>query len=61
MKQIKRKAPEILWLAIAVLSLITAVHKTVNTGFGESWYFFVFVLLAVFMYYVRKSMRKNSE
>lgn len=57
----KKKAPEILWLTVAAVTLATAVHKTIYHGLAESWYFYAFVLIALLMYFIRKSMRKNTK
>ena len=55
------KAPEVMWIAVAVLSLVAAIHKTVNLGFKESWYFYGFVLIALLMWFVRNTVRKKRE
>ncbi|MCD4794131.1 MAG: hypothetical protein K8R54_12910 [Bacteroidales bacterium] len=57
----RSKANEILWLAIAVMSLIVAVHSTVNQSFSSAWYYYGFVLIALFMYLIRKNQRTNSN
>ncbi len=51
------KARELLWLAIAVMSMITGIHKTINVSFKESWYFFVFVIIALLMFFVWRNRR----
>ncbi|MEA2041197.1 MAG: hypothetical protein U9N85_01415 [Bacteroidota bacterium] len=55
------KGREILWMALSVFVFIAAIHKTVYQGFSESWLFFVLVAVALLMWYIRRSMRKNSE
>ena len=61
-KQAKRsKASEILWLAVAAMCLGTAIHKTIFVSFSSSWYFYVFVLVALFMYMIRRAGRKQKN
>jgi surface polysaccharide O-acyltransferase-like enzyme len=57
----RNKIPEILWIVVAAMALATGLHKSINEGFAESWYFFVFVIIALFMHRIRKKMRQNSE
>jgi hypothetical protein len=56
----RSKAKELLWLAIAVMSLIIAVHSSINKSFKESWYFYGFVLVALLFYHIWRNHRKNS-
>ena len=60
-KQKQSKAREILWLAVAAMSLATGVHKTIYHSFQESWYFFIFVLIALLMYFIRRNLRINEN
>ena len=57
----RSKASEILWLAVAVMSLGTAIHKTIFVSFSSSWYFYIFVLVALFMYMIRRNIRKHKS
>ncbi len=43
------------------LLLIMGVDVTASGGFGDSWYYFLFSLLAFAMYYFRRRMRFNSK
>jgi len=60
-KQTQSKAREILWLAVAAMSLATGVHKTIYYSFQESWYFFVFVLVAILMFFIWRNRRIGSR
>jgi hypothetical protein len=55
------KAPEILWIAVAVMSLGAAVHKTWFFGFRNSLLFYGFVFIASAMWLLRRLVRKNRE
>lgn len=55
------KAYEYLWLAVAAAALFTAVHKSINHGIAQSWYFYGFVFLALAMFLMRKKLRKKTE
>lgn len=61
MKARQSKAKEILWLAIAAMSLSTGVHKTIYHSFSESWYFFAFVLIALMMFLIWRNKRINEK
>jgi len=51
------KAREILWLAVSAMSLATGIHKTIYHSFQESWYFFIFVLVAILMFFIWRDRR----
>ncbi len=55
------KAREILWLAVAFMSLITAIHKTINVSFRESWYFYLFTVISLILYIIRRYLRKKEN
>ena len=55
------KASEILWAFIAIASLYAGVNKSIDHGISQSWYFFIFTLVAALMMYLKSRMRKNSE
>jgi hypothetical protein len=50
-----------LWMIIAIISLIAAVHRTIVLGFKESYIFYIFVLVAALMYLIRNYMSKNEK
>jgi len=60
-KQTQSKARELLWLTIAAMSFATGIHKTVFFSFQESWYFFVFVLVAIFMFFIWRNKRISGQ
>ncbi|MCF6366971.1 MAG: hypothetical protein L3J35_12320 [Bacteroidales bacterium] len=55
------KAKEILWLAVAAMSLATGIHKTINYSFLASWYYFIFVLVALSIFLVWRNKRINGR
>jgi hypothetical protein len=61
MSEKQSKAKEILWLAVALMSIFAAVHKTINHSFGSSWYFYLFTLISLLMYAVWRNKRLNDN
>jgi hypothetical protein len=55
------RAFEVLWLAVALMTILTGIHKSVNFGISTSWYFFGFTCLAVAMFLMRRAARRKSE
>lgn len=52
---------EIFWLITAILGFLAGVHYIWKFGFGKSYVFFVISLLALAMYFMRRSYRKRSN
>jgi 4-hydroxybenzoate polyprenyltransferase len=50
-----------LWMIVAILSLIAAIHRTVVMGFKESYIFYIFVLVALLMFWIRSYMSKKEK
>jgi len=48
---------EVVWFVLGGLMLFIAVDITLSSGFKESWYYFLFALLAFMIYYFRRKMR----
>jgi hypothetical protein len=48
---------EVLWFVLGGLMLLMGVDQAMKTGLGDSWYYFLFSLLAFAMYYFRRRMR----
>ncbi len=55
------KARELLWLAVAILSLSAGIHKTIFFSFKESWYFYLFFLISLILYKIHRNLRKKEE
>ncbi len=55
------KARELLWLAVAIMSLFAALHKTIYVSFKDSLLFYVFVLVALLLYFIRRNLRKKEH
>ncbi len=63
MKKKKKKinSLEILWFATAILCFIAAIHQTYREGFSKSYILFIFTVMAVIMYLLRRYMRINKK
>jgi len=48
---------EVVWFVLGGLMLFMAVDVTQQSGFGESWFYYLFSVLAFLMYYLRRRMR----
>jgi len=48
---------EVVWFVLGGLMLIMGVDVLRDSGFGESWYYFLFSLLAFAMYLFRRHTR----
>jgi len=60
----KQKLPfilEIIWLVVMVVSLGTAIHKTIDFGVIESIMLYVIAGIAGLMYVWRRYIRKLQE
>ena len=52
---------EVVWFVLGGLMLFMAVDVTMSSGIAESWYYFLFSLLALAMYFLRRRMRINRR
>ena len=60
----KRKLPyllEIVWLLVAIFSILFAIVRTFSLGFKENIMLYVITLLAFLMYGFRRYLRKTRE
>jgi len=60
----KRNLPfylEMMWLLVAISSLLFAVYRSSNVGFNESIMLYVIAALASLMYGSRRYLRKTQE
>jgi hypothetical protein len=48
---------EVVWFVLGGLMLIMGVDLLRDSGFSESWYYFLFSLLAFAMYFFRRRSR----
>jgi hypothetical protein len=53
----RTKIREYVWLVLTVLCFAAAIHQTFKLGFSESYVFFIFAVMAFFMYYIRRTLR----
>jgi hypothetical protein len=52
---------EVVWFVLGGLLLIMGVDMTTGSGIGESWYYFLFSLLAFAMYFFRRRVRLKHK
>jgi len=52
---------ELIWLALSLFCLGLGIWATSNTGFSKSYMFFVLAVIALLMYFLRRSRRKRME
>ncbi|RXQ89891.1 hypothetical protein EO244_13995 [Ancylomarina salipaludis] len=60
----KQKLPfvlEIIWLLVAIISILFAIVRTYNLGFKENIMLYVIAMLASLMYGSRRYLRKTRE
>jgi hypothetical protein len=48
---------EVVWFVLGGLMLFMAVDVTMSSGMNDSWYYFLFSILAFGMYLLRRNMR----
>ena len=48
---------EVIWFVLGGLMLFMAVDLLLDSGLGESWYYFLFSFLAFAMYFMRRRSR----
>jgi hypothetical protein len=48
---------EIVWFVLGGLMLFMAVNLLLESGLGDSWYYFLFSFLAFAMYFLRRRSR----
>jgi len=52
---------EVVWFVLGGLLLFMGIDLTSTAGFGHSWYYFLFSLLAFAMYFYRRQLRLKSK
>ena len=60
----KQKLPfllEIIWLLVAIFSILFAIIRTYNFGFKENIMLYVVAMIACLMYGSRRYLRKSRE
>lgn len=48
---------EVVWFVLGGLMLFMGVDVSMSSGIGDSWYYFLFSVLAFGMYLLRRNMR----
>ena len=48
---------EVIWFVLGGLMLFMAVDLLLDSGLGDSWYYFLFSFLAFAMYFMRRRQR----
>jgi len=52
---------EVIWFVIGGLMLFIAVDSSLTNGFSESWYYFLFAIMALSMYFLRRRNRLSKK
>jgi hypothetical protein len=52
---------EVVWFVLGGLMLFIGVEVATASGLDDSWYYFLFAILAFVMYYLRRRMRINRR
>jgi len=52
---------EVVWFVLGGLMLFMAVSASLDHGIRESWYYYLFSLLAYIMYYLRRRTRLSKR
>lgn len=52
---------EVVWFVLGGLMLFMGVDVTVQQGISQGWYYFLFGVLALAMYYMRRRMRMKHK
>lgn len=52
---------ELMWIVIAVFCIIIGTFKLITVGFMDALFFYVFCILAVFLFLLRRRQRRNIE
>jgi len=52
---------EIVWFVLGGFVLFLGVEQTIDKGFGQSWQYFALAIMALLMYYYRRSRRLNQN
>jgi len=52
---------ELIWLALSIFSFVTGIYVTFQKGIGESYLFFIIMIISVLMYFYRRFLRLKQE
>jgi hypothetical protein len=52
---------EVIWFVIGGLMMFIAVDSSLEKGFSESWYYFIFSIMALSMYFMRRRNRLSKK
>jgi hypothetical protein len=52
---------EIIWLIVAIVSMVLGIYISITKGFGEGYIFYIFTVVGGLMYYVRHKQRISWE
>jgi flagellar biogenesis protein FliO len=55
------KILEYIWLILAAVCLVMAIHATMKIGFSNSYMYFILTGVALLMYLLRRFRRKSNE
>jgi len=49
-----------IWILVSIVCLAAAVHSTLNEGIKESYLFFIFAFVSLFMFFLRNWLDKKD-
>ena len=52
---------EFFWLFIGITSLCFGVYMSLDLGFSETWFFYLFSVMALVLSLLRRTVRKKTE
>jgi len=50
-----------IWMIVAIMCILAAIHRTYISGFRESYLFFIFAAVSLLMYLLRNYMSKQDK
>jgi len=50
-----------IWMVVAIMCLVAAIHRTYSSGFKESYLFFIFAIVSLLMYLLRNYISKQDK
>jgi Flp pilus assembly protein TadB len=57
----RKQIREFLWLFAFVLCMAAGIHQTMREGIKVSYVFFLFALLSLLLYFIRRNLRIKSD
>ncbi len=61
MNKVGNNILEIIWFVMGGFMLFIGINETVDSGFGDSWYYLLFAVLSLLMYLRRRKIRISNK